>query len=158
LYCTYEGKRKSHRCCSSSHTLHLTVMQGRFLASLEMTIWGGDLAKGQRFYMTVVQPLEEGARRRRRIDLPRRGSLLRDGMKANVRSPVFSYRHPKRSRGIFLADWKTVHMRKSVIPSRMEYGVSLSPHIFCLTGVQGRFLASLEMTIRGKRYSHFPPV
>ena len=22
--------------------------------SLEMTIWGGDLAKGQRFYMTVV--------------------------------------------------------------------------------------------------------
>jgi len=40
-------------------------------------------------------------------------------------------------------------MRKSVIPSRMEYGVSLSPHTFCLTGVQGRFLASLEMTIRG---------
>ena len=35
--------------------------------------------------MTVERPLEEGARRRRRIDLPRRGSLLHDGMKANVR-------------------------------------------------------------------------
>ena len=31
-------------------------------------------------------------------------------------------------------------MRKSVIPSRMEYGVSRSPHFFCLTGVQERFL------------------
>ena len=39
-------------------------------------------------------------------------------------------------------------MRKSVIPSRMEYGVYRSPHIFCLTGVQERFLASLEMTMR----------
>ena len=48
-------------------------------------------------------------------------------------------------------------MRKSVIPSRMEYGVYRSPHIFCLTGVQERFLATLEMTIRGRRYSHFPP-
>ena len=52
---------------------------------------------GQRFYMTVEQPLEEGARRRRRIDLPRRGSLLREGMKMNVRQSVLSYRHRKRS-------------------------------------------------------------
>ena len=108
--------------------------------------------------MTTEQPLEEGARHRRRIDLPRRGSLLRDGMKANVKSPVLSYRHPERSRGIFLAGGKTAHMRKSVISSRTEYGVSLSPHIFCLTVMQGRFLAALEMTIWGKRYSHFPPV
>ena len=35
--------------------------------------------------MPVEQPLEEGARRRRRIDLPRRGSLLREGMKGDVR-------------------------------------------------------------------------
>ena len=54
----------------SSHALRLTVVQGRFFAALEMTIWGGDLAKGRRFYMIVEQPLEEGARRRRRIDLP----------------------------------------------------------------------------------------
>ena len=55
-------------------------------------------------------------------------------------------------------------MRKSVIPSRMKYGVYRSPHIFYLTGVQGRFLASLEMTIPGKavlsfsaRETLFPP-
>ena len=46
-------------------------------------------------------------------------------------------------------------MRKSVIPSRMKYGVYRSPHIFYLTGVQGRFLASLEMTISGKAVLSF---
>ena len=51
--------------------------------------------------MTAEQPLEEGARRRRRIDLPRRGSLLREGMKRNVRQSVLSYRHPERSLRIF---------------------------------------------------------
>ena len=35
--------------------------------------------------MPVEQPLEEGARRRRRIDLPRRGSFLQEGMKGDVR-------------------------------------------------------------------------
>ena len=40
VYCTYEGKRKTPRCCSSSHARRLTVVQGRFLALLEMTIWG----------------------------------------------------------------------------------------------------------------------
>ena len=46
-------------------------------------------------------------------------------------------------------------MRKSVIPSRMKYGVYRSPRIFYLTGVQGRFLASLEMTIPGKAVLSF---
>ena len=46
-------------------------------------------------------------------------------------------------------------MRKSVIPSRMKYSVYRSPHIFYLTGVQGRFLASLEMTIPGKAVLSF---
>ena len=46
-------------------------------------------------------------------------------------------------------------MRKSVIPNRMKYGVYRSPHIFYLTGVQGRFLASLEMTIPGKAVLSF---
>ena len=40
VYCTYEGKRKTPRCCSSSHVRRLTGVQGRFLALLEMTIWG----------------------------------------------------------------------------------------------------------------------
>ena len=46
-------------------------------------------------------------------------------------------------------------MRKSVIPSRMKYGVYRSLHIFYLTGVQGRFLASHEMTIPGKAVLSF---
>ena len=40
VLCTYEGKIKSPRCCSASHARCLTVVQGRFLALLEMTIWG----------------------------------------------------------------------------------------------------------------------
>ncbi len=40
VYCTYEGKRKTPRCCSSSHARRSTGVQGRFLALLEMTIWG----------------------------------------------------------------------------------------------------------------------
>ena len=115
---------------------------------LEMTIWGGDLAKGRRFYMTAVQPLEEGARRRRRIDLPCRGSLLRDGMKWNVRSPVLSYRHPERSRGIFYAlTVSCTHEEKRKTPRCFG---CFSSHTLPLTVVQGRFLATLEMTMRGK--------
>ena len=34
-----------------------------------------------------------------------------------------------------------------------SFFVSSLSHSLCFTGVQGRFLASLEMTIRGKRYS-----
>ena len=50
-------------------------------------------------------------------------------------------------------------MRKSVIPSRMKYGVYRSPHIFYLTVVQGRFLALLKMTIReeGLYAAKMPP-
>ena len=71
-----------------------------------------------------------------------------------VRPPVSSSRAQP---SIFLAGGKTVHMRKSVIPSPMKYGVYRSSHTLRFTGVQGRFLASLEMAIRRKRYSHFPP-
>ena len=83
VYCMYEGKRKTPRCCSSSHARRLTSVQGRFLALLEMTIRGKRYsyfvdfshrevsgAWALRFYMTAEQPLEEGARRRRRIDCP----------------------------------------------------------------------------------------
>ena len=42
VLCTYEVMIKSPRCFggSSSDALRLTVVQGRFLALLEMTIWG----------------------------------------------------------------------------------------------------------------------
>ena len=40
VLCTYEVMIKSPRCCSSSHARRLTGVQGRFLALLEMTIWG----------------------------------------------------------------------------------------------------------------------
>ena len=105
---------------------------------------GEDLAKGRRFCMTVEQPLEEGARRRRRIDLPRRGSLLRDGMKANVRQSVLSYRHRKRSRGIFYAV-AVLCTHEVMIKSPGCFG-GFSSHARRLTVVQGRFLAALEMT------------
>ena len=36
-----------------------------------------------RYYMQYEQPLGEGARRRRRIDVPRRGTLLRSGQYGN---------------------------------------------------------------------------
>ena len=106
-----------------------------------------------RFYMTAEQPLEEGARQRRRIDLPRRGSLLRKGMKGNVRSPVLSYRHPERSRGIFYVV-AVLCTYEVMIKSPRCFGCSSSDALRLIV-VQGRFLASLEMTIRGKRYSYF---
>ena len=65
-----------------------------------------------------------------------------------------SFRHPERSRGIFLADGKAVPMKKSVIPSRMEYGVYRSPHFFCLTGVQGRFLDFARNDNKGEGFGY----
>ena len=49
--CTYEEKRKTPRCfgCFSSHTLPLTVVQGRFLAALEMTMRGRRPCEGSAF-------------------------------------------------------------------------------------------------------------
>ena len=101
-----------------------------------------------RFYMPAEQPLEEGARRRRRIDLPRRGSLLREGMKGNVRSPVLSYRHPERSRGIFYVA-AVLCTYEVMIKSRGCFGCSSSDALR-LTVVRGRFLAALEMTRGGR--------
>ena len=78
--------------------------------------------------------------------MPRRGSLLREGMKGNVRSPVLSYRHPERSRRIFYA-LAVLCTYEVMIKSRGCFGCSSSDALR-LTVVQGRFLASLEMTIR----------
>ena len=74
-----------------------------------------------------------------------------------MRLPVLAYRHPERSRGIFPAGWKTVYVRRLVIPSHMKHGVSRSPlpsHLL-LSRERKRFLASLEMTIRGKAVLSF---
>ena len=51
VLCTYEGKIKSPGCfgCFSSHTLPLTVVQGRFLAALEMTRGGRTVIWGRAF-------------------------------------------------------------------------------------------------------------
>ena len=42
-----------------------------------------------RYYMPYEQPLGEGARRRRRMDVPRRGTLLRSGQYANSAKRYF---------------------------------------------------------------------
>ena len=105
-----------------------------------------DFSRRFRFCMPVEQPLEEGARRRRRIDLPRRGSLLREGMKGDVRianPPVSSSKAEPRDLNVIAAFCLGEETQNFFV-------VSLS-HSLRFTGVQGRFLASLEMTIWGKK-------
>ena len=64
-----------------------------------------------------------------------------------------SYRHPERSRGIFYVA-AVLCTYEVMIKSPRCFGCS-STDVLRLTGVQGGFLAALEMTIREKRYSHF---
>ena len=145
VYCTYEGKRKTPRCCSSSHVRRLTGVQGRFLALLEMTIWGKavfsyrSLLHGEAAFSLL--PMEGGAPKGRRLESPR--------YEREYEESVLSYRHPERSRGIFyvVAVFCTYEV---MIKSPRCFGCSLSDALR-LTGVQGRFLAALEMTIGGRR-------
>ncbi len=51
VLCTYEGKIKTPRCCSSSDALRLTSVQGRFLAALEMTRGGKTVIRGRAFFL-----------------------------------------------------------------------------------------------------------
>ena len=87
-------------------------MQGRFLAALEMTVWGGM-------------------------------GLFYVAYNGYVWKALFLYRHPERSRGIFLAH------RYSVLCETVEKG---KPFVKGArkSGVQGRFLAALEMTVWGE--------
>ena len=94
--------------------------------------------------MPVEQPLEEGARRRRRIDLPRRGSFLREGMKGDVRIA----RPPASLSKAEPRDLNAIAAFCIGEETQNFFAVSLS-HSLHFTGVQGRFLASLEMTIWG---------
>ena len=85
-------------------------------------------------------------------------------MKGNVRSPVLSYRHPERSRGIFYVV-AVLCTYEVMIKSPRCFGCSSSDALR-LAGVQGRFLAALEMTrggrtvILGRAFSllAFPPL
>ena len=68
------------------------------------------------------------------------------GMEMNVRSPVLSYRHHERSRGIFYVV-AVLCTYEVMIKSPRCFGCSSSDALRLIV-VQGRFLASLEMTIR----------
>ena len=87
--------------------------------------------------------------------------VSRSGMEMNVRSPVLSYRHPERSRGIFFVV-AVLCTYEVMIKSPRCFGCSSSDALR-LAVVQGRFLAALEMTrggrtvIRGRTFSLLAP-
>ena len=83
-----------------------------------------------RYYMPYEQPLGEGARRRRRIDVPRRGTLLRSGQydKCAKRYSVSSFRAKQEIfviRGLAVNDWKfqTGNLLSTYLRA--------SPYIYC---------------------------
>ena len=80
----------------------------RFLAALEMTVWGMGL-----FHVAY---------------------------NGYVWKVLFLYRHPERSRGIFLAYWYSVLCETAEKGKTFAKGARND-------GVQGRFLATLEMTV-----------
>ena len=64
----------------------------------------------------------------------------------------FPYRHPERSRGLFLA-LRSVSHRHWPGSNALVLRISAFAHPSFI-GLQRRFLASLEMTIRERRMSH----
>ena len=78
--------------------------------------------------------------------MPRRGTLWRGGMKI-TRAERHSHCHPDRSGGIFLAH------RYSAVCGIAENGKPLAKGARN-DGVQGRFLAALEMTVGGMGLFH----
>ena len=89
-------------------------VQGRFLAALEMTVWG-------------------------------KMGLFHVAYNGYVWKALFLYRHPERSRGIFLAHWY------SVLCETAEKGKPFAKEAR-KSRVQGRFLAALEMTVGGNGF------
>ena len=85
-------------------------------------------------------PMEGGAPKGRRLESPR--------YEREYEESVLSYRHPERSRGIFFVV-AVLCTYEVMIKSPRCFGCS-SSHTLPFTGVQGRFRASLEMTIRGR--------
>ena len=83
-----------------------------------------------RYYMPYEQPLGEGARRRRRIDVPRRGTLLRSGQHDNCakRYSASSFRAKREIfviRGLAVNDWKFQ------TGNLLSIYLRASPHIYC---------------------------
>ena len=146
VLCIYEVMIKSPRCfgCSSSDALRLIVVQGRFLALLEMTIRGKrysrivSLLQGEAAFSLL--PMEGGAPKGRRLESPR--------YEREYEESGLSYRHPERSRGIFYVA-AVLCTYEVMIKSRGCFGCSSSDALR-LTVVRGRFLAALEMTRGGR--------
>ena len=88
-------------------------VQGRFLAALEMTVWGM--------------------------------GLFHAAYNGYVWKALFQYRHPERSRGIFLAH------RYSAVCETAENGKPFAKGAR-KNKAQGRFLAALEMTVWGNGF------
>ena len=110
------------RISAFSHTSFI-ALQRRFLASLEMTIRESDVSQSPSH-----QSLE--------VSHPRFQTWI----------PHFPYRHPERSRGIFLALRLLSHLHRQGNDA-LVLRISAFSHPSFI-GLQRRFLASLEMTIR----------
>ena len=83
-----------------------------------------------RYYMRYEQPLGEGARRRRRMDVPRRGTLPRSGQYDNCAKRYFvsSFR---AKREIFVIRGLTVNDWKFQTGNLLSTYLRASPHIYC---------------------------
>ena len=80
------------------------------------------------------------------LEMTGRGKVLSHAAyNGHIGGGLLPQRHPERSRGIFLAH------RHSVVGGIAEDGKPLAKGARS-TGVQGRFLATLEMTMRAKLY------
>ena len=72
-----------------------------------------------RYYMPYEQPLGEGARRKLRIDVPRRGTLLRSDQYANC-----AKRHSVSSTEAKLRDLCCARMRRNEQAEKWKYGIA----------------------------------
>ena len=120
-------------------------VQGRFLAALEMTVW---------CISSYVRQRKTGIHLRRKqekveckddfstlLEMTVGGiGLFHVAYNGYVWKALFLYRHPERSRGIFLAH------RYSAVCETVEKGKPFAKGARN-DGVQGRFLATLEMTV-----------
>ena len=129
VLCTYEVMIKSPRCfgCSSSDALRLIVVQGRFLALLEMTIWGKavfsyrSLLHGEAAFSLL--PMEGGAPKGQRLESPR--------YEREYEESVLSYRHPvrsERSLPFAVRDSRFLHMCRALLRFSHLSFIPLEPY------------------------------
>ena len=128
-------------------------LRGTFPSRGRLLVWGNGIL------VSPPSPWREGSWTSPSFlwkEVSRRGGgwlPQRDETKSETAHPPVSSSRAQPS--IFLAGGETVPMRKSVIPSPMKYGVYRSPYIFCLTGVQGRFLDFARNDDTGKAILSF---